>query len=147
METRMISNSHPDVMQFFLDYHQKNVTEYHYFCYHDYRKFFTMELMDMAKLSNVLCIALVAFSALIYSMKQRSAREQAFWYYTLALRQLRELLNTAMDVSELSPGDNGSITISYIRRILSANMLRLTTAIDMGMQSNVFDIYRAQQIS
>lgn len=100
LETQMIPNSQLDVMKFFLNYHRKYVTDYHYFCYHDYQKFFTTDLVVMAEQSEVLSIGLVAFSALIYSMNQRTARDRAFWYYTLALRQLRKLLNVAMDVSE-----------------------------------------------
>ena len=140
--TRMMPNTRPDAIQFYLDYHRKHVTEYHYFCYHDYRKFFTTELVVMAEHSGVLRIALVAFSSLIYSMKDRSVREQAFLYYALALRQLRELLNTAMDVTEY--------------HLAIATALQLATfdvhsqkgqSGFLEMHRNVFDIYRGRQIS
>jgi hypothetical protein len=44
----------------------------------------------MAEESDALRHAIVAFSALIYSMKvDRSAREQAFLYYSMSLQQFR----------------------------------------------------------
>ena len=56
----------------------------------------------MVEQSNALCDAVVAFSALVYSMKiDHSARVQAFLYYTSALQQLRVLLDqTIMNVDE-----------------------------------------------
>ena len=50
--------------------------------------------MVMIEQSNALRDAVVAFSALIYSMKiDRSTRVLAFWCYTSAIQQLRVLLN------------------------------------------------------
>jgi hypothetical protein len=86
------TRSHPN--QFFLSYHQENITEYHYFMYFDYRKLCTRTLLAMAEASDALRHAVVAFSALIYSMKvNRAAREQAFLYYAIALKELRALLD------------------------------------------------------
>lgn len=70
--------------------------------YFDYRKLCTMTLLAMAEVSDTLRHAVVAFSALIYSMKvDRAAREQAFLYYAIALKQLRSLLDKSpMTVEE-----------------------------------------------
>ena len=81
-------------VQFFIDFHQGNVNEFHYFCYYDYRRFCTRTLMVMIEQSSALRDAVVAFSALIYSVKiDRSARVLAFLYYASALQQLRVLLD------------------------------------------------------
>lgn len=58
--------------------------------------------MAMAEHSGALRDAMVAFSALVYSMKiDRSVRVQAFVYYTSALRQLRVILDQeSMDIKE-----------------------------------------------
>jgi hypothetical protein len=81
-------------VQFFIDFHQGNVNEFHYFCYYDYRRFFTRTLMVMIEQPSALRDAVVAFSALIYSIKtDRSARVLAFLYYASALQQLRVLLD------------------------------------------------------
>ena len=81
-------------IQFFLSFHRENVNEFHYFCYYDYHKFLTRTLMAMVQQPGALCDAVVAFSALIYSLKiDRSARVLAFCYYTSALQQLRVLLD------------------------------------------------------
>lgn len=93
-------NSQLDEIRFFLNYYRENITEYHYFFYHDYRKFFKVELLVMAKQSRVLYLALAAFSAMIYSIKHPNARKQAFWYYALALTQLRDLLNAVTNLNE-----------------------------------------------
>jgi Fungal Zn(2)-Cys(6) binuclear cluster domain len=81
-------------VQFFINFHQRNVNEFHYFVYYDYHKFCTRTLMLMIERPNALRDAVVAFSALIYSMKiDRSARVLALLYYTSALQQLRVLLD------------------------------------------------------
>jgi hypothetical protein len=82
------------IIQFFITFHQGNVNEFHYFCYHDYHKFCTTTLMVMIERADVLRDAVVAFSALVYSMKvDKSARVLAFMYYTSAVQQLRVLLD------------------------------------------------------
>ena len=89
-------------VHFFLRFHHENVNEFHRFIYHDYHKFCTTTLMAMVEQSGALRDAVAAFSALIYSMKiDRSARVQAFTYYTLALRELRIILDQdTMDIEE-----------------------------------------------
>ena len=89
-------------IHFFLRFHHENINEFHHFVYHDYHKFCTTTLMAMAEHSGALQDAVVAFSALIYSMKiDRSVRVQAFVYYTSALRQLRVILDQdSMDIKE-----------------------------------------------
>jgi hypothetical protein len=99
----MIHKSNQDrSIDFFLRFHRENINEFHHFIYHDYHKFCTTTLMIMVEQSDALRDAVVAFSALIYSIKiDRSARVQAFLYYTLALRQLRIILDQdGMDVEE-----------------------------------------------
>ena len=91
----------PRFTQFFLHFHRANINEFHCFCYHDYHKFCTTTLMAMTEQSNALQHAVVAFSALVYSLKDHSARVQAFLYYTSALQQLRVWLDqTIMNVDE-----------------------------------------------
>lgn len=81
-------------VQFFLAFHRETITESYYFRYYDYPKFCTSTLLVMAENSDALQHALVAFSALVYSTKMdRTPREQAFLYYSMALRQLRALLD------------------------------------------------------
>lgn len=49
--------------------------------------------------ASTICMqyAIVAFSALVYSIKvDRNARDVAFSYYTMALRELRLVLNKSL---------------------------------------------------
>jgi hypothetical protein len=81
-------------VQFFLHFHRETVTEFHYFRQYDYHELCTKTLLAMAEKSDTLRHSVVAFSALIYSMKiDRAAREQAFLYYSMSLQQLRVLLD------------------------------------------------------
>lgn len=83
-----------DFIQFFISFHQVNINEFHYFCYHDYHKFCTRTLIAMIEQPNPLRDAVVAFSAMIYSMKvDRSTRVLAFRYYTSAVQRLQVLLD------------------------------------------------------
>ena len=83
-------------VKFFLHFHRQTITESHYFLYFDYNKFVTTTLLAMAQGSDALRHAVVAFSALIYSIKgDRIAREQAFENYEISLQQLRVLLDKA----------------------------------------------------
>ena len=80
--------------QFFINFHQGNINEFHYFCFYDYHKFCTTTLLVMTEQPNALRDAVVAFSALIYSTKiDRSVKVLAFLYYTSALQKLRVLLD------------------------------------------------------
>jgi len=75
--------------------------ESHYCLYYDYNKFITTTLLAMAEGSIALRHAVVAFSALIYSIKaDRIAREQAFEHYELSIQQLRVLLDKAPMTAE-----------------------------------------------
>jgi Fungal specific transcription factor domain len=86
--------SHPESFNFFLDYYVHNVRQYHYFLYSDHEELATKGLLSMAESSDALRHAIVAFSALIYSMKvPGNWRHFAFAYYESALKGLRELLN------------------------------------------------------
>ena len=80
-------------VQFFLKYHRETISECHYLCYYDYPKLFTKTLFALAEHCDALRHGMVAFSALIYSVKiDSSAREQAFVYYGVSLQQFRLLL-------------------------------------------------------
>lgn len=81
-------------VKFFLNFHRETITGFHYFRYDNYQKRCTRTLLAMAERSDALRYAVVAFSALIYSMNvDRTAREQAFLYYAMSLQQLRVLLD------------------------------------------------------
>lgn len=84
----------PQSVQFFLKFHQETITAAHYFRFYDYQQLSTKLLLEMAEQSDALRHAMVAFSALIYSLKiNRVSREIAFFYYSVALRDLRSLLD------------------------------------------------------
>jgi hypothetical protein len=89
-------------VQFFLHFHQQTIMESHYCLYFDYNNFITTTLLGMTERSSTLRHAVVAFSALIYSIKgDRIAREQAFENYEISIQQLRVLLDRApMTVEE-----------------------------------------------
>ena len=96
----MIPIPHPpnsvrsEPVQFFIGFHRETITEAHYFRYYDFHKLCTRTLLAMAEQSDALRHAVVAFSALIYSMKiDRTTREQAFLYYAMSIQQLRVLLS------------------------------------------------------
>ena len=56
----------------------------------------------MAEQSEPLRLAMVSFSALLYSLKVNpDAREMAFVFYALALQHLREVLNQPLDIREI----------------------------------------------
>jgi hypothetical protein len=81
-------------IRFFLNFHKETITEAHYFRYYDYNKLHTKVLFAMAQELDAMRHALVAFSALIYSIKiHPDARVIAFIYYAMALQELRALLD------------------------------------------------------
>jgi hypothetical protein len=87
-------------------YHQK-VTEFHFFCYHDYPQFYTRDLWEMITTKSdvrpdALRNAVAAFSALVYSTKNYSARELAFAYYDFAVVELRHSLAENVFIPEES---------------------------------------------
>jgi hypothetical protein len=75
-----------------LEFYRQKVTEYHFFCYHDYPQFYTTDLRAMVADSDALRNAVAAFSALVYSTKNYNARELAFAYYDFAVVELRHSL-------------------------------------------------------
>lgn len=78
---------------FYLQYHREAISEAHYFRWYDYNKFCTKTIFTMADESQSMRHALIAFSALIYSIKiHHSARVDAFLYYSKALIELHQLL-------------------------------------------------------
>jgi hypothetical protein len=78
---------------FYLQYHREAISEAHYFRSYDYNKFCTKTIFTMAEESDAMRYALIAFSALIYSIKiHPPARVDAFLYYAMALRELHQLL-------------------------------------------------------
>jgi len=82
---------------FYLEYHRKNITEFHYFRYYDHHKQSNDILLRMAKNSIALCNAVVAFSALVFSMQnQGTPGEEAFVYYDSSVREFRHLLETPL---------------------------------------------------
>jgi hypothetical protein len=85
------------VLEFYIRYHEEKIFYVHYFLFHDHPLFFKNDLHAIARSFTPLSYAVAAFSALILSVKVKGAghRETAFWYYSLALRELRELLEAA----------------------------------------------------
>ena len=85
-------------IQFFLKFHRETITAAHYFRYYDLPELHTKWLPAMAEQCECLRHALVAFSALIYSIKTNpDAREVAFCYYAMALQELRSMLDTEFE--------------------------------------------------
>jgi len=80
-------------VRFFLKYHQEAISVYHYLSYYDYTELHSKTLFAIAEHCDALRHGIVAFSALIYSVKvDSSAREEAFLYYGVSLQQFRLLL-------------------------------------------------------
>ena len=78
------------LLQFFLSFHREVVTYAHYFLFYDYLR----PIFLLCDLFDPLLYSMAAFSALIYSMKfDIAAREQALLYYTMALQELRKVLD------------------------------------------------------
>jgi Fungal specific transcription factor domain len=93
-------SNHSQAVRFFLRYHRETITAAHYFRSHDYPKLCTDLILAMAEHSEALRHAVVAFSALIYSIKEhQGVRALAFLYYSKAMQDLRLLLNeSTMDL-------------------------------------------------
>lgn len=85
-------------IQFFLKFHRETIIAAHYFRYYDLPELHTKWLPAMAEQCECLRHAMVAFSALIYSIKTNpDAREVAFCYYAMALQELRSMLDTEFE--------------------------------------------------
>lgn len=86
------SNRHHHV-DYFLKYHLEVIGPGHYFLYYDYIQLCKLWLPAMAATSLALRHALVAFSGLVYSIKKAGmARQIAFFYYAMALKEFRQFL-------------------------------------------------------
>jgi hypothetical protein len=73
------SASRHQAIQFFLKYHQEQVIAAQYFRYYDYSLFYTRALLALGESSDVLRMAIAAFSALVFSFKiHRGARPWPF---------------------------------------------------------------------
>ena len=91
---RSPKSNQSQAIEFFLKYHQREIVPALYFKMYDYQHFCKGSLPAMAAQSDALQHGLVSFSALIYSMKVNpAARYTAFYYYSVALKELCSLLN------------------------------------------------------
>src|SRR5205814_7255425 len=87
------SNRH-HLVDYFLKFHLEVISSAHYFLYYDYIQLCKCWLPAMAVPSIALQHAVVAFSALVYSIKSAStAQTFAFFYYGKALTELQLLLD------------------------------------------------------
>ena len=94
------SNRH-HLVDYFLKYHLEAISPAHYFWYYDYIQLCRCWLPAMAVTSIALRHALIAFSALVYSIKVvDSAHQIAFFYYALALKELRVFLDGPLSPEE-----------------------------------------------
>jgi hypothetical protein len=92
---RSPKSNQPQHIQLFFKFHRETITAAHYFRYFDLPELHTKWLPAMAEQCECLRYAMVAFSALIYSIKSNpGAREVAFYYYAMALQGLRSMLDT-----------------------------------------------------
>ena len=81
-------------IDYYLNYHREAINEYHYYSYYDYGRLFTKGLFAMAQQSDALQFGMAAMSALIYYHRlDTQVKPVAFGLYSLALRELQELLD------------------------------------------------------
>lgn len=131
-------------VQFFLKYHEQSILFQHYFKVYDYHVFCKSVLPAMAEQSHPLRHAMVSFSALIYSMKVNGgARYVAFYYYSIALKELRLLLNgNTMTTSECNDAIATALQLSTID--VSPSLRRLILNSDCSvMLRNAFNTSKA----
>jgi len=84
---------------FYFDHHRERINGCYYYSYYDYQQLFTKGLLTLADESNAVYYGLIAFSALIYSLRiDPTARHAAYCFYSLAVKELRSLLDKPMDV-------------------------------------------------
>jgi hypothetical protein len=87
--------------RYFMKFHQDAIIPAHYFAWHDQYQLYKTALPAMAEHSTALRYAVLAFSALIFSIKVESApKELAYFYYAIALRELRFLLDSPLEPKE-----------------------------------------------
>jgi hypothetical protein len=128
-----------DRVRFFLKYHQETIGVCHYLCYHDYTELHTKTLLALAEHCEALRHGIVAFSALIYSVKvDSSAREQAFLYYGVSLQQFRLLLETFSTEVEVQAAVATALQLATFD-VSSLSTKELTYSVSFVMRSNAFD--------
>jgi len=92
-----------DLMPFFLLYHQQNINYGRYFWNWDHNRFIKEGLFDLARQSVSLQYAIVAFSALIYSIQcEPRMKRFTFLFYAKALQELQKAIGDDSIGSEVS---------------------------------------------
>lgn len=86
---------------FYFTFHRERINSHYYYSYYDYQQLFTKGLLAMAEESNAVYFGLIAFSALIYSLKiDPTARHAAYRFYSFTVTELRSLIDKPMDGKE-----------------------------------------------
>lgn len=94
------TNQH-QLVNYFIKFYRQVIRPGHYFLWYDHNQLCKYWLPVMTDSSIALRHAVVAFSALVYSMKvARTARQFAFFYYANALKELQQLLNGLLSFEE-----------------------------------------------
>lgn len=126
---RSPGRSHQDQSAlFFLQFHQEKILPAHYFVWHDYHDLVHTHLPAMATQSLCLKNAMVAFSALVFSMKfQRRAREIAFFYYAMSVSELRLLLNYPL------PKDEVNAALATVMQLASFDVLAFQKVLTIAL--------------
>ena len=115
------SNQH-QVVDYFMKFHQEALRPGHYFLWYDYNQLCKYWLPAMSVSSIALRHAVVAFSALVYSMKAvRTARQFAFFYYANSLKELRQLLDGSLSYEEC----NSAIATALQLSLFDVSSLRV----------------------
>jgi hypothetical protein len=129
-------------VQFFLQYHQETITEAHYLRWYDYSKLCTVIIFTLAETADALQHAMVAFSTLIYSIKvNHRAREMAFLYYSVALRQLRLLLDKpTLDMADCFAAVATALQLSSFDVLHYSKLADFSDFLET--LQNVFDIFK-----
>ena len=134
---------HSQTIRFLLNFHRETIFEAHYFRYYDYNKLHTKVLFAMAEELDSMRHALVAFSALIYSIKiHPDARVIAFMYYAKALQELRALLDKPPEDMEMWEWQGAVATALQLSTfdVPSISQISSDFSVSSGTWRNVFDI-------
>jgi len=93
---RTPSSCQNSTVHYYLTYHREKIKSWHYYSYYDYNELFSKGLLAMAEESDALQLGMVAFSILHFAIQHTSTvKLLAFWFYSLALRELGALINKA----------------------------------------------------
>ena len=115
---RSPGSNHNQHIQYFIKFHLETILPAHYFWCHDYTQLCKCWLPAMAVSSSSLQYAIVAFSALIYSIKEiRNARCVAFFFYAMAVKELQLLLKHSLSLEECN------IAIATVLQLSSFDVL------------------------